>query len=160
MYTKSEFSSFWDSILISAASRITLEKCSQKLFVSSNSNKIRDSFPYYAPWTYFFVDNMISPGYLKERFLDTFGPVAYVSEYCGTYFLVFLHFKLNIDVVVIILRHLEITKRTSSLLEIGWTLLNAAYNIFLMSVLTSMYDTFAPTLAVVEEKRKTSCNED
>ena len=83
IYTRSELSLFWDSILISAASRNALKKFPQKLIVFSNNNKNPDSFPYYAPRTDFFVDNMISPGYFKDRFLDTFGPVAYVLEHCG-----------------------------------------------------------------------------
>ena len=151
MYTRIELSNFWDSILINAASENAL-KFSQKLIVFSNNNKDPDSFPYYAPRTDFFVDNMILPGYFKDRFMDTFGPVAYVLEHCGIYFSVFLFFKLIIDVVVMIIRHLEITKMTGSSLGFGKTPLSASYNIFLMSVLTSMYDPRAPTLAAVEEE--------
>ena len=76
MYTRSEHSSFWDSILTSAASRNALKKFPWKLVVFSNNNENPDSFPYYAPRTYFFVDNMMSPGYFKDRFKVTFGPVA------------------------------------------------------------------------------------
>ena len=125
MYTRSELSHFWDSILISAASRNALKKFSQKLIVFSDNSKNPDSYPYYAPRTDFFVDNMISPGYFKDRFMDTFGPVAYVLEHCGIYFSVFLFFKLIIDVVVMIIRHLEITKMTGASLGFGKTLLSA-----------------------------------
>ena len=59
-----------------------------------------------------------------------------------------------------VIRHLEITKMTGASLEFGKTLLSASYNIFLMSVLTSMYDARAPRLAAVEEERKTFCNEE
>ena len=38
IYTRSELNSFWDSILISAASRKTLNKLSQKMTVFSNNN--------------------------------------------------------------------------------------------------------------------------
>ena len=76
MYTRSQLSNFWDSILISEASRNALKKFSQKLSVFSNDNKDPDSIPYCAPRTDFFVDNMISPGYFKDRFMDTFGPFA------------------------------------------------------------------------------------
>ena len=55
-----------------------------------------------------------------------------------------------------VIRHLEITKMTGASLGFGKTLLSASYIIFLMSVLTSMYDPRAPTLAAVEE----SCNEE
>ena len=160
MYTRSELGSFWDSILINAASRNALKKFSQKRIVFSINNKNPDSFPYYAPRTDFYVDNTISPGYFKDRFVDTFGPVAYVLEHCGTYFSVFLFFKLIIDVVVMIIRHLEITKMTGASLGFSKTLLSASYNIFLMSVLTSMYDPRAPTITAVEEERKTLFNEE
>ena len=59
-----------------------------------------------------------------------------------------------------VIRHLEIPRKTGASLGFGKTLLNASYNIFLMSVLTSMYDPRAPTLAAVEEVRKTLCNEE
>ena len=121
MYTRSEMISFWDSILISAASRNASKKFSQKLIVFSNNNKNPDSFPYYAPRIDFFVDNMISPGYFNDRFIDTFGPVACVLEHCRIYFLFFLFFKLRIYVVVMVIRHLEITKMTGPLLGFGKT---------------------------------------
>ena len=84
--------------------------------------------------------------------MDTFEPVAYVLEQCGIYFSLFLFFRLIIDVVFMVIRHLEITKMTGASLGFGKTLLRASYNIFLMSVLNSMYDPRAPTLAAVAEK--------
>ena len=59
-----------------------------------------------------------------------------------------------------VVRHLEITKMTGASLGFGRTLLSASYNIFLRSVLTSMYDPRAPTLAAVEDERQTLCNEE
>ena len=159
MYTRSKLSNFWERILISAASRNALKKISQKLIVFSNNNKNPDSFPYYAPRTNFFVYNMISPGYFKDRFMDTFGPVAYVLEQCGIYFSVFFLQTYN-RCLLIVIRHFEITKMTGAALGLGKTLLSALYNIFLMSVLTSMYDPRAPTLAAVEEERKVLCFEE
>ena len=160
MYTRNEHSNFWDCIMISAAFRNALKKFSQKLIVSSNNNKNPDSFPYYAPRTDFCVDNMISPGYFKDRFMDTFGRIAYVLEHCGIYFSLFLFFKFIIDVVVMVIRVLEITKMTGASLDFGKTLLSASYNNFLKSVLTSMYDLRAPTLVAVEEEKKILCNEE
>ena len=58
-----------------------------------------------------------------------------------------------------VIRHLERTKTTGASLGFGKTLLSASCNIFLMSVLTSIYDPRAPTLAAVEE-RKILCNEE
>ena len=77
MYSRSELSSsFWDSISIFAASPNAIRKFWQKLIVFSNNNKNPDSFLYYAPCTDLLVDNLISPGYFEDRYLDIFGPVA------------------------------------------------------------------------------------
>ena len=92
--------------------------------------------------------------------MDTFGPIAYNLEHYRIFFSMFLFFKLIIDVVVMVIRHLEITKMTGASPGFGKTLLSASYNIFLMSVLNSMYDPRAPTLAVVEEERKSPGNEE
>ena len=146
--------------MISAASRTALKKFSPNLLVFSNNKKNPDTFPYYAPRTDFYVDNMMSPGYFKERFMDISGPVAYVLEHCGNYFSVFSFFKLILDVVVMVIRHLEITKMTDASLGFGKTLLSASYNIFLMSILTSIFDPRAPTLVAVEKERKTLCKEE
>ena len=157
MYSRSELSCFWDNILISAVSRNALKNFSQKLIVFSNNNKNLDNFSYFATRTDFFVDNMISPGYFKDRFMDTFGTVAYVLEHYGIYFSMFL-FSNFIDVVVMLIRQLEITKMTGASIGFGKTLLSASYNIFLLSVPTSMYDPRALTLAAVKEERKSLCN--
>ena len=103
---------------------------------------------------------MISSGYFKDWFMDTFGPIAYVFEHCGIYLSVFSIFKLVIDVVVMVVRHLEITKKTGASLGCGKTLLSASYNLFLMSVSTSVYDPGALPLAAIEEERKISCIEE
>ena len=117
-----------------------------------------DNFPYYAPRTDFFVDNMIPPGHFKDRFMDTFEPLVYVLEHCRISFSVLLIFKLILDVVVMVIRHVEITKTTNASLGFGKTLVSASFNKILMSNLTSMYDTRAPTLAAVDELRKSLCN--
>ena len=158
MYTSIELSSFWDRILVSAVSKNALKKFSQKLIVFSKNHKNPDSFPYSLPRTDFYVNNMISPVYFKDRFMDRFGQVAKVLEHSGIYVSVFLVFKLITDVAVKVIRHLEITKRTGAALEFGRILLTASNNFFLTSSLTSMYDPLSPTLAAGEEESKTLCN--
>ena len=159
MYTRNEFKGFWDSILINAASRTALKKFSQNLIVYTTADEGTDGSHYYTPRTEFFVDEMISPGYFKDQFLDTFGPVVYVLEHCGIYFSVFLFIKLMIDMVVMIVRYMEIDKLTGSTLGFGKVLLSASYNIFLTSVLTSMYSPRAPALTAVEHMDASPCIE-
>ena len=89
MFIRNELKGFWESILINAASRTAIKKFSQSLFVYSTTEEGTDGSHYYTPRTEFFVDKMISPGYFKDQFLDTFGPVVFVLEHCGIYFSVF-----------------------------------------------------------------------
>ena len=159
LYTRNELGSFWGSILIRAVSTNALKKYSQTLIVLLDNKKNPDSSPYYAPRADFFVDNRISPGNFKDRFMDTSGPIAYVLQHCRIYFSVFLLFEVIIDVVAMVLRHLEISKLTGASLGFGKFLLSASYNILFKSVLTSIFDPCAPTLARIEEKRRTPCIE-
>ena len=59
--------------------------------------------------------------------------------------------------VVMIVRYMEIDKLTGSTLGFGKTLLSASYNIFLTSVLTSMYSPHAPALTAVEHMDASPC---
>ena len=77
MYIKGQLGDFWDSILISAASKNALQKFSGELIIPSASNKGLNEFGYYAPRTHVYVDNIISPGYFKEQFISTFGIIEY-----------------------------------------------------------------------------------
>ena len=157
MYTRNELKGFLDSILVNAASRTAPKKFSQNLIIYTTAKEGTDSSHYYTPRTEFFVDKMISPGYFKDQFLDTFGPVVYVLEHCGIYFAVFLFIKLIIDMVVMIVRYMELDKLTGSTLGFGKTLLSASYNIFLTSVLSSMYSPRAPALTAVEHMDVSPC---
>ena len=82
IYTRAQLSEFWDNILISAASRKALQKFSRELIVPNTAIHGPEQYSY-APPTDFYVDNMISPSYFKNQFMDTFGSVAYVLEFCG-----------------------------------------------------------------------------
>ena len=156
MYTRSELRGFWDNILINAASRTALKKFSQNLIIYSSPQEGSDGFHYYTPRTEFYVDKMISPEYFNDRFMDTFGPVAYILEHCGIYFSVFLFLKLVIDLIVMIIRHMKINRMTGASLGFGNTLLSASYNIFLTSVMTSMYNPQASGLASITPKKADS----
>ena len=83
--------------------------------------------------------------------MDTFGPIAYVLEHCGIYFAIFLFLKLIIDLIVMVIRNMEINKITGASLGFVKTLLSASYNIFMTSVLTSVFDPHAPSLAAIEQ---------
>ena len=140
MYTRSQLRGFQDNILFNAASRTALKKFSQNLIIYSSPQEGSDELHYYTPKTEFYVDKMISPEYFEDRFMDTFGPVAYILEHCEFYFSVFLFLKLIIDLIVIIVRHMETNRMTGASLGFGKTLLSASKKIFLTSLMTSVYN--------------------
>ena len=93
---------------------------------------------------------MISPSFFKNQFMYTFGSVAYVFEFCGIYFSCFLFVKLIVDLIVMILSHMEINRLTGASLGLGKTLLSASYNLFMTSILTSVFNPQAPLLQALE----------
>ena len=79
--------------------------------------------------------------------MDTVGSVAYVLEYCwkiagicGIYFSCSLFIKLIVDLIVTVLRHMEINRLTGASLGFGKTFLSSSHNLFLTSILTSMFN--------------------
>ena len=124
MYTKGQLSKFWDAILMKSASKNALQEFTRNLIVPSNAKKGPDAYTYYAPRTDFFVDNMISPNYFENKFVQTSGTVGYWLEKCGIWFVIFLFIKLIIDIVVV-MRTLEIHRVTGKSVNFGKVLLSA-----------------------------------
>ena len=146
IYTRAQLSEFWDIIFISAVSRKALQQFSRELIVPNTAIHGPEQNSCNAPRRDFYVDNMISPSYFKNQFMETFGSVAYVLEFCGIFFSYLLFIKLIVDFIVIILRHMEINRLTGASLGFGKTLLSSSYNLFLTSFLTSMFNPQAPLL--------------
>ena len=82
--------------------------------------------------------------------METFRSVAYVLEICGIDFACFLFIKIMVDLMVKILRHMEINRFPGASLGFGKTLLSASYNLFLTSILTSVFNPQAPLLQALE----------
>ena len=144
MYTKGQLSEFWDAILMSSASKNALQKLTRNLIVSSNAKKGPDGYTYYAPRTDFFVDNMISPNYFENEFVETFGNLGYWLEKCGIWFAIFFFMKLVIDIVVVVMRTQELHRITGKSVNFGKVLLSATYNLFMVSIFNSVYSLAKP----------------
>ena len=122
-----------------SASKNALEKFTRNLKVPSNAKKGPDGYAYYAPLTDFFVDNMISPNYYENEFVQTFGTVFSCLEKSGIWFAIFLFVKLIIDIIVTKMRTLEIHRITGGSVSFGKVLLSATYNLFMVSILSSIF---------------------
>ena len=128
IFTPAQLFKIWDKILISAPSRKALQKFCRKLNVHNTAIHGPEQYSFYAPRTDFYVDNMISPNYFKNQFMDTFGSIAYLLDLCRIYFSCFLFIKLIADLIVMILRHMQIHRLTGASLGFGKTLLSAPCN--------------------------------
>ena len=104
MCTKGQLSEFRDAILMISTSKNPLQKFTRNLMAPSNARKGPDGYTYCAPWTDFFVDNMISPNYFENKFVQIFGTVGYWLENCGIWFAIFPFIKLIIDIIVTLIR--------------------------------------------------------
>ena len=127
-----------------------MQKFSRELIVPNTAIHGPEQYSCYAPRTDFHVDNKISPSYFKIQFMDTFGSVAYVLEFCGIYFSCFLFIKLIVDLTVSILKHKEIIRLTGASLGFGKTLLSASYKFILTSILKSIFNPQATLLQALE----------
>ena len=87
---------------------------------------------------------MISPNYFENEFVETFGTIGYWLEKCGIWFAIFLFVKLIIDIVVVVMRTLEIHRITGRSVNFGKVLLSATYNLFMVSILNSVYSPAKP----------------
>ena len=107
-----------ENSLFSTASQKALQKFSRELIVPNTAIHGPEKYSYHALRTDFFVDEMIFPNYFKNQFMDTFGSIAYVLEFCGIYFSCFLFIKLIVDLIVmdiwkftvLLVHHLELAR--------------------------------------------------
>ena len=129
---------------MSSASKNALQKFTRNLIVPSNAKKGPDGYTYHAPWTDFFVENMISPNYFENEFVQTFGTIGYWLEKCGTWFAIFLFIKLIIDIVVVVMKTLELHRITGKSVNFGKVLQSATYNLFMVSILNSVHSPAKP----------------
>ena len=150
IYTRAQQSEFWDNFLISAASRKALQKFSPELIVPNSAIHGTEKYFCYAPRTDFYLDKMISRNYFENQFMDTFGSISYILEFCGIYFICFLFITRIGDLIMMVLRHLENHRLAGASLGFARTLLSASYNFFLTSIPTSVFNHQTPLLQALE----------
>ena len=125
IYMRAQISGFWDNFFVSTPSRKALQNFSRELIVPKTVIHGPEQFCYFAPRTDLYVDNMISPDFFKNQFMDTFRSIAYVLEFCGIFFSCFLLIELIVDLIVLISRQLEFNRLTVASLGFGKTVLSA-----------------------------------
>ena len=85
--------------------------------------------------------------------MDAFGPVGYIREQCENYFSVFLLLKIIKDLIIRIVRHMEINRMTGDSFGLCRTLLNSSNKIFITLLMTSIYNPRATGLISARPKK-------
>ena len=88
------------------------------------------------------IDNSQSDIYRAAgHFKSTFGEIGFYVQRAGLLFACFVLIKFLIDVVIYILRAFEIQKLSKNTIGFWKTILGASYNLFLLTIVTSIYQT-------------------
>ena len=87
------------------------------------------------------MDHLLTPSFFVDKFKETFGLLGYYVQCLGNLFACFLLVKFLIDVVVIVLRGLEIRKVSGATFCFVRTMLGATFHLFVLSLQTPMYAT-------------------
>ena len=86
-----------------------------------------------------YLDSLLSPGFFMSSFIGTFGFVAFFLEKIGIYFACFLFHKFLLETIETIIKALEIIKFTNRTMSFWKIILGATYNLFVLSVFTSIF---------------------
>ena len=86
-----------------------------------------------------YLDSLLLPGFFINNFIGTFGFVAFFMEKRGVYFACFLFIKFLLETIVTIIKALETNKLTNRTMSFWKILLGATYNLFIVSIFTSIF---------------------
>ena len=139
LFTDQELKKIWRGIKFNNEMKKAIQTFSKKLVVSQDNFKSEDrTYLIYLMRTVY-LDSFISPNFFDNRYIETFGYTQFNLEQRGIYFAAFLFVKLIIQIVVTIVKALEIHKSTGASVNFGKIILFATYNILFTSIMTSIF---------------------
>ena len=100
---------FWNSIFFNSNMKGVL-KVFSKSFLSSGESFSNISGTNYYNSRKIYLDSFISPDFFNSRFFETFGKIQYLVERCGIFLAAFLFIKLLIDIVLCLIRAMQVNK--------------------------------------------------
>ena len=86
-----------------------------------------------------YLDSFISPNFFDNRYIEMFGYKQFILEQCGIYFAAFLFLKFTIQIVITIVKALQIHEITGASVNFGKIILFATYNFLFTSIMTSIF---------------------
>ena len=140
MYTPKQMENFWDNKIHASASETVLKKLTRTILTQGNTVLISDPGNLERLLSLddrLLMDHLLAPSF----FVDKFEIFRILYSMFGNFFACFLLVKFIIDVVVIVLRGLEIRKVSGATFGFVRTMLGATFHLFVLSLQTSMYET-------------------
>ena len=116
-----------------------IQTFSKELVVSQDNFKSEDRTYLNYPMRAVYLDSFISPNFFDNRYIKMFGYTQFILEQCGIYFAAFLFLNFIIQIVVTIIKALQIHKITGACVNFGKVFLFATYNILCTSIMTSIF---------------------
>ena len=113
MYTPNQVKNFWDNVIHNSASDTLLKKLTRTILTRGNSVRISEPGNLERLLSLndrLLLDHLLTPSFFVDKFKETFGELGYIIQCLGNFFACFFLVKFVIDVVVIVLRGLEIRK--------------------------------------------------
>ena len=138
IYIYKELMAFWNSINFNSNMKGVLKHFTKSLFGSRESFSNILGTNYYNSKT-IYLDSFISPDFFNNRFVETFGKIQYIIERCRTFFAAFLFIRLLIDIVLCLIRAMQINKITDASIHFGKALFAATFDLMSVPILTSIY---------------------
>ena len=86
-----------------------------------------------------YLDSLISPDFFNNQFVETFGKIQYIIERCGIFFAAFLFIRLLIDIVLCLIRAMQVKKITDASIHFGKALFAATFDLVSVPILTPIY---------------------
>ena len=138
IYTYKEMMAFWNSINFNSNMKGVLKHFTKSLLNS------RESFSNISGTNYYnsriiYLDSFISLDFFNNQFVETFGKIKYTIERCEIFFAAFLFIKLLIDIVLCLIRAMQINKITDASIHFGKALFAATFDLMSVPILTSIY---------------------
>ena len=121
IYTYKEMIACWNSINFNSNMKGVLKHFTNSLIDSRESSSNISVTNYYNSRT-IYLDSFISPDFFNNQFVESFGKIQYIIERCGIFFGAFFFIKLLIDIVLCLIRAMQIYKTTDASIHFGSTL--------------------------------------
>ena len=144
MYTPKQVKNFWDNIIHASASDTVIKKLTRTVLTQGNAVRISDPGNLERVLSLddrLLMDPLLTLSFFVDKFKETFSLLGYYIQCLGNFFACFILVKFSIDVVVIVLRGLEIRKVSGVTFGFVRTTLGATFHLFVPSLQTPMLET-------------------